>query len=152
LAKSPGSPSTDASTSTRSCAPASAAPCTAAWRRSCSSSGPTGTFLKEIGKDLYGFAFAHTVRIDADGNLWATDEGHEHGDEVQSRRESADGVGPPRRSGGSSAGDAAGSAIRGRSGAVSIADDVTWDKAGNIFIADGYNNSRVVKVDKNGRG
>jgi outer membrane protein assembly factor BamB len=29
--------------------------------------------------------------------------------------------------------------------------DVAWDKAGNIFIADGYNNSRVVKVDKNGR-
>ena len=37
--------------------------------------GPDGAFLKEIRKDLYGFAFAHTVRIDADGNLWATDEG-----------------------------------------------------------------------------
>ena len=29
--------------------------------------------------------------------------------------------------------------------------DVAWDLAGNIFVADGYNNSRVVKVDKNGR-
>ena len=28
---------------------------------------------------------------------------------------------------------------------------VTVDAFGNIFIADGYNNSRVVKVDKNGR-
>ena len=29
--------------------------------------------------------------------------------------------------------------------------DVTWDNAGNIFVADGYNNSRVVKIDSNGR-
>src|SRR5262249_11763820 len=26
--------------------------------------GPTGEFLREIGKGLYGFAFAHTVRVD----------------------------------------------------------------------------------------
>jgi sugar lactone lactonase YvrE len=28
---------------------------------------------------------------------------------------------------------------------------VTWDAAGNIFVSDGYGNSRVVKYDKNGR-
>src|SRR5437762_565992 len=37
--------------------------------------GSDGSFIREIGKDLYGFAFAHTVRVDSDGNLWATDEG-----------------------------------------------------------------------------
>ncbi|HEY4132861.1 MAG TPA: hypothetical protein VGM50_19765, partial [Gemmatimonadaceae bacterium] len=37
--------------------------------------GPDGAYIGEIGKDLYGFAFAHTVRIDSDGNLWAVDEG-----------------------------------------------------------------------------
>ena len=37
--------------------------------------GPDGAFIREIGKDLYGFAFAHTVRIDKDDNIWATDEG-----------------------------------------------------------------------------
>ena len=26
--------------------------------------GPDGAFIREIGKDLYGFAFAHTVRVD----------------------------------------------------------------------------------------
>lgn len=29
--------------------------------------------------------------------------------------------------------------------------DVAWDKDGNIFVSDGYNNKRVVKFDKNGR-
>jgi hypothetical protein len=28
--------------------------------------------------------------------------------------------------------------------------DVTWDSAGNIFISDGYGNSRVAKYDRNG--
>src|SRR6185369_9541438 len=36
---------------------------------------PTGQFIREIGKDLYGFSFAHTVRIDKADNIWATDEG-----------------------------------------------------------------------------
>src|SRR3954469_23433610 len=35
----------------------------------------TGAFVKEIGANLYGFAFAHTVRVDRDDNIWATDEG-----------------------------------------------------------------------------
>ncbi len=29
--------------------------------------------------------------------------------------------------------------------------DVAWDAAGNIFVSDGYGNSRVVKYDKNGK-
>src|SRR5207248_11360509 len=29
--------------------------------------------------------------------------------------------------------------------------DVAWDRDGNIFVSDGYGNSRVVKYDKNGR-
>ena len=29
--------------------------------------------------------------------------------------------------------------------------DVGWDAAGNIFVSDGYGNSRVVKYDRNGR-
>src|SRR3954468_2423937 len=37
--------------------------------------GPDGVYLREIGKGLYGFAFAHTVRLDRDGNLWVADEG-----------------------------------------------------------------------------
>src|SRR5205085_2828733 len=29
--------------------------------------------------------------------------------------------------------------------------DVTWDPAGNVYISDGYINSRVAKTDKNGK-
>ena len=34
-----------------------------------------GNFVHELGKDLYGFSFAHVVRIEKDDNLWCVDEG-----------------------------------------------------------------------------
>ena len=35
----------------------------------------TGAFVKELGQGLYGFSFAHAVRVDKDDNVWAVDEG-----------------------------------------------------------------------------
>ncbi len=114
--------------------------------------GPDGQFIREIGKDLYGFAFAHTVRVDADGNLWATDEGTNmimkftpagrvlmvlgrRAESVEEPAPRAPGSPEPRPGWGS----------------FNRPTDVAFDLSGNIFVADGYNNSRVVKVDKNGR-
>src|SRR6202022_1115965 len=37
--------------------------------------GPKGEFIREIGKGLYAWAEAHTVRIDKDDNIWAIDKG-----------------------------------------------------------------------------
>ena len=37
--------------------------------------GPKGEFVREIGKGLYAWSFAHTVRIDKDDNIWAIDKG-----------------------------------------------------------------------------
>ena len=34
-----------------------------------------GNYLREIGEGLYGFAFAHAVRVDPQDNIWAVDEG-----------------------------------------------------------------------------
>ena len=34
-----------------------------------------GTFVKEFGKDSYGYGFAHAVRVDQDDNVWSVDEG-----------------------------------------------------------------------------
>src|SRR5438874_12764434 len=37
--------------------------------------GPDGKYLREVGKNLYAWSFAHTVRVDKDDNIWATDKG-----------------------------------------------------------------------------
>src|SRR5215813_8065711 len=34
-----------------------------------------GVFVREVGKGLYGWSFAHSVRIDKDDNIWAIDKG-----------------------------------------------------------------------------
>ena len=34
-----------------------------------------GKFIREIGKNLYAWSFAHTVRVDRDDNIWCTDKG-----------------------------------------------------------------------------
>ena len=113
--------------------------------------GPDGSFVREIGKGLYGFAFAHTVRLDRDGNLWVSDEGTNMVTKltpagkvlmVLGRRPEA--VEPPREL-------PEGQIPRPQWGTFNRPTDVAWDRDGNIFIADGYNNSRVVKVDRNGR-
>ncbi len=113
--------------------------------------GPKGEFLREIGKGLYGWSEAHTVRIDKDDNIWAIDKGSDmvikfnqtgHVVWVFGRKpESADGakpwehVNPP---------------LAPIDGMFRQPTDVTWDSEGNIYITDGYVNSRVAKYDKNG--
>ena len=112
---------------------------------------PNGDFLREIGRDLYGWSFAHSVRIDKDDNIWAIDKGSDmiikfnQAGRVQwvfgRRKESADGaepwehVTPPQPP---------------RDGMFRQPTDVAWDSQGNIYITDGYVNSRVAKFDKNG--
>ena len=34
-----------------------------------------GNYVREIGKDLYGFVFCHGIRVDAQDNIWVIDEG-----------------------------------------------------------------------------
>src|SRR5712672_417900 len=36
---------------------------------------PDGTFLREIGHNLYAWSFAHTVKVDREDNIWVTDKG-----------------------------------------------------------------------------
>ena len=112
--------------------------------------GADGKYLREIGKDLYGFAFAHTVRIDKDDNIWATDEGTNMVIKFNPAGQVTLVLG--RRDEAVEAPPAASNAPPvPRWGAFNRPADVAWDLAGNTFIADGYGNSRVVKVDRNGK-
>src|SRR5437764_3060980 len=111
--------------------------------------GPKGAFIREVGKQLYGWSFAHSVRIDKDDNIWAIDKGSDMiikfspQGRVQwvfgRRKESADEdtkpwehVNPP---------------LPAVDGLFRQPTDVAWDSRGNIYITDGYINSRVAKYD-----
>jgi DNA-binding beta-propeller fold protein YncE len=113
----------------------------------------TGKYVREIGEGLYGFVFAHMVRVDPQDNIWAVDEGsnmvikfNPQGRVVMllgRRPESVEGIvaTPP----------ASAPEPPAQPYVFNRPTDVAWDAAGNIFVSDGYGNSRVVKYDKNGR-
>ena len=112
-----------------------------------------GVFLREIGKNLYAWAFAHTVRVDRDDNIWATDKGSDmvvkfspegRVEMVFGRKSEASDVEahPHERN--------TNPPLPHVDGRFRQPTDVTWDAQGNIYISDGYVNSRVAKYDKNG--
>jgi DNA-binding beta-propeller fold protein YncE len=108
-----------------------------------------GRFLREIGKDLYGFTFAHAVKIDKDDNIWCVDEGSnmviEFNPEgrvimvIGRKPEAVEGPAAQRAE-----------TPPARDDLFNRPTDIAWDAAGNGYISDGYGNSRVAKVDKNG--
>jgi NHL repeat-containing protein len=112
-----------------------------------------GNYLREIGEGLYGFAFAHAVRVDPQDNIWAVDEGTNMiikftpdgkvAMVLGHRPESVEGV--PQTLGFGTPPPPAEPYTFNRP------TDVAWDAAGDIFVSDGYGNSRVAKYDKNGR-
>jgi len=109
-----------------------------------------GAFVREIGQGLYGLEFAHAVRVDAQDNIWVVDEGTNmvikfnpegrvvmvlgrRPEPVLGAFDSTLPPAPPEKY------------------KFGRPTDVTWDAQGNIFVSDGYVNSRVVKYDKDGR-
>jgi sugar lactone lactonase YvrE len=108
-----------------------------------------GNFLKEIGKGYYGFEFAHSVRVDAQDNIWTVDEGSNVVTKfspegkvlmVLGRRPSA-ALGTQTTSNGTP----------NSKYIFCRPTDVAWDPQGDIFVSDGYCNNRVMKYDRDGR-
>ncbi|HEY0265432.1 MAG TPA: hypothetical protein VGC16_01690, partial [Rhizomicrobium sp.] len=112
---------------------------------------PDGKFLREIGKDFYGFMFAHSVRVDRHDNIWTVDEGTNvitkfdpTGTKVLMilghRPSMADG--PYATLKGPNPPDEKYTFCR--------PTDVAWDANDDIFVSDGYCNNRVVKYSPDG--
>jgi hypothetical protein len=137
-----------------------------------------GKFVKEIGQGVYSVNFAQQVRVDPQDNVWIVDAGSNMVTKfdadgrlvmVLGRKPEnitlRPGPGVPA-SGGMPAGGAAeagrgggpgggrgnatpGSGINGDS--FSQPSDVAWDRAGNVYVADGYGvNNRIAKFTRDG--
>jgi len=112
----------------------------------------SGEYLREIGKGLYAWSEAHSVRIDKEDNIWAIDKGSDmivkfnpagRVTMVFGRRaEGADEDSKPWSH--------PNPPLPAVDGLFRQPTDVAWDSDGNTFITDGYVNSRVAKFDKNG--
>src|SRR2546428_13657762 len=113
---------------------------------------PDGKFLREIGHHLYAWSFAHSVKVDKDDNIWVTDKGSDMVIKfnpdgrvvlVFGRKQEASDEGteplkhvkPP---------------LPPVDGMFRQVTDVAWDSASNTYISDGYVNSRIAKIDKDG--
>ena len=114
---------------------------------------PNGTFVKEWGVGLYGIEFAHQVRVDSQDNVWVVDEGTNMVIKFNpaGRVVMVLGRRPEPVAGATQTSNAQNPFVLDRKYGFGRPTDVTWDPQGNIFVSDGYVNSRVVKFDKNGR-
>jgi sugar lactone lactonase YvrE len=114
--------------------------------------GADGKFIREIGHNLYAWSYAHSVKVDPQDNIWVADKGSDmvvkfnpEGRVVmvfgRKQEASDEGTGPVKR---------VRPPLPPVDGYFRQVTDVAWDAAGNTYISDGYINSRVAKVDKNG--
>ena len=115
--------------------------------------GPDGRYIREIGKNLYAWSFAHAVRVDKDDNIWVVDKGSDMiiKFDPQGRVQMVFGRKKEASDEGAEAWKHPNPPLPATPGQFRQPTDVAWDPQGDLFISDGYINSRVAKYDKNGR-
>jgi streptogramin lyase len=133
-----------------------------------------GKFVREIGKNLYAWSYAHAVRIDKDDNIWVVDKGSDmilkmnpQGRVVWvfGRKGEASHLMTPPDYASTLSGllARAGVAVNApannnprnpipvhRDNAFNQPTDVAWDSQGNSYFSDGYVNPRVGKANARG--
>jgi NHL repeat len=111
-----------------------------------------GRYIREIGHHLYAWSYAHAVKVDRQDNIWVADKGSDMVIEfnpegrvvmVFGRKQEAsdEGTGPLKHPK---------PPLPPIDGEFRQVTDMAWDAAGNTYISDGYINSRVAKIDKDG--
>ena len=95
----------------------------------------SGKFLRSIADDL--FVTAHMVRIDAQDNIWTADVGSHMVLKLSPEGKVLLALGRMRIPGDDV-------------GHFNQPTDVAWDGDGNVYVTDGYGNSRVLKFDRYG--
>jgi DNA-binding beta-propeller fold protein YncE len=106
-----------------------------------------GNFVREIGEGVYGLGYAHAARFDRNDNLWIVDKGTDQALRFDDKGRVTLNIG--RRAEGYDSNDH----HRPRPPDAVAADgwfngptDIAWDPEDNIFISDGYVNSRIAKL------
>jgi hypothetical protein len=109
-----------------------------------------GNFVREIGRGVYGLAYSHSVRFDRYDNLWVVDKASMSvmkfdpaGMVLMNLGRRDEGPDQPRYR-------SANPPPTPVDGYFNGSTDVTWDAQDNIYVSDGYFNSRIAKFDKDG--
>jgi NHL repeat len=109
----------------------------------------SGKFVGEIGKAVYGLGYGHSVRFDPHDNLWVVDKGtmsvmkfNPQGFVTMNLGRRAEGPDEPHRV----TPDKAVAVDQLYNGPT----DIGWDAHDNLYISDGYFNSRIAKLNSNG--
>jgi len=131
--------------------------------------GPSGKFIKEWGPHNYAESFAHSVRVDRHDNVWEVDEGSgmivkydPQGEPVGQYGRTPEAIdyleeflehGGTGYNGGiedPTSGRHRAAHPVGTTGTFDRPTDVSWDSKDNIYVSDGYGNSRIVKIAPGG--
>ena len=110
-----------------------------------------GKYVGEIGKGVYGFLVGQQVRIDPQDNIRVVDQYSNmimkfdpQGQFLMQLGRKPESINVPEPA------PAANNGAGQQTDLFQRPADVAWDSAGNIYVADGLINARVVKFDKNG--